>query len=129
MTTPTPAPAPAPLDPVVTVDVDGRIAHWHPAIGFYGDTSVTTAAREAAGGRYLVEWGRLPEPVQANADDALGALNALMYLLPGRTRILAWPDPVREWWEQAAETCEGHGFDTGEPSLDLDGDPNDAAEQ
>lgn len=115
MTTPTPAPVP--LTPEVTVDVDGKVAHWHPAIGFYGDETVTAAAREAAGGRYLVEWGRLPEPVQASADDAHGALNALMYLQPGRTRILAWPDDVREQWEAEHEDCGHHGFDP------LDTDP------
>jgi hypothetical protein len=137
MTTPTPgavpAAAPVPLAPLLTVDVDGQIAHWHPAVGFYGDEQVTAAAREAAGGRYLVEWGRLPEPVEAGADSTFGALNALMYLNPGRTRILAWPGTLRDWWEDTTESCETHGFDPadmGDETLDLIGaDDTFAAEQ
>lgn len=89
----------------LVVDADGRYAAWAPGRGFTGHPDVVDAAREAAGGQYLVEWGRLPELQRASEDTWVGALSALMYLTPGRTRIVAWPDAVREWWEENTNQC------------------------
>lgn len=100
-------------EPTIFVDVDGLLACWRADVGFYGDEAVVASAVEAAGGGYMVEWGRLPWPVQAGDETPEAALNALMYHKPGRTRILAWPDHVREWWEDNTISCtdHDHGFD------------------
>lgn len=90
---------------LVVVDCDGLIGLWHPKVGFSGDHALVAAAREAAYGHYPVEWGRLDEVAVADATTPRGALTALMYHRPGRTRITEWPDRVREWWETHHHVC------------------------
>lgn len=89
---------------LLVVEVDGLIGGWSPTRGFTGDPEIVAAAEEAARGRYRVEWGNL-EPQIAHTGSWIGALTALMYLRPGRTLILDWPDEVRDWWTRNSQTC------------------------
>jgi hypothetical protein len=90
----------------IAIEVDGLEATWSPETGFAGHPDLVASALEASRGGYSVEWGNLPGLQHADADTALGALNALMYFRPGRTRITAWPDVLREWWERETIRCE-----------------------
>lgn len=94
-----------PVEEVIEVECDGMTASWSPTTGFAGDPAWAASAREAARGGYEVEWGRLPEPIPADGQTPLGALTALMYRQPGRTRITAWPEETRLWWEQNTGVC------------------------
>lgn len=91
---------------IIEVDLDGRTATWSPASGFTGHPDLVEAATEAVLGSYAVEWGRVG--IQVSEDSSwVGALTALMYLHPGRTRITKWPDELRQWWEENQADC-GH---------------------
>lgn len=89
---------------LLVVEVDGLIGGWSPTRGFTGDPEIVSAAKEAVSGRYRVEWGSL-EPQVAHSGSWIGALTALMYLRPGRTLILDWPDAVRDWWLENTQSC------------------------
>lgn len=89
---------------MLVVELDGVIAGWTPARGFVGDTELVEAAQEAVRGRYMVEWGNL-SPQVAHTGSWVGALSALMYLRPGRTLVLDWPDAVRDWWIENTHEC------------------------
>src|SRR5690606_17077719 len=91
-------------DVTVSVECEGRVASWTPQTGFTGDSTLVAHAVEAATGHYAVEWGGL-EPQTASTATLLGALSALMYFRPGRTRIVAWPEELRSWWESHRDEC------------------------
>lgn len=89
---------------LIAVDVDGRRATWVDG-RFRGDPVLVAYAEDAALAELLVEWGRLPVPEIAGADDARSALAALMAFSPGRTVVTAWPDWLRDWWEAEHWQC------------------------
>lgn len=89
---------------ILVVDVEGATAAWTPVRGFVGDPTIVAAAQEAVRGRYVIEWGNL-DPQTADTSTWIGALTALMYLKPGRTLILDWPDEVRDWWLANTHAC------------------------
>ncbi len=107
-------PTPSPTDSrraYVVVELDGRLAWWLPSGVFGGDPALVAHADEAADGHYRVEWGRLPAPLTAGRRTAIAALTALMYEHPGRTRIVRWPDQVRDWWVENTYECAGDSYD------------------
>ncbi|HLS26763.1 MAG TPA: hypothetical protein VK063_12910 [Beutenbergiaceae bacterium] len=79
----------------ITVDIDGRIASWR-AGQFTGDPEVVAAAG------FAIEHGQTVAvfdqvPIEARADEPLGALAALSAFNPGRVFVTELPEAVANW--------------------------------